>query len=677
MLTVLFVVFALGDTLSWLTRPGYLPPWYGYVLIIAAWLLNRSGRYPAAAGVALAAFPIVNLWQATTEAGADTRDTLSYLVVGVLLASMLLSVRGMLVFSSTLLLGIALLPQVAPAAASVRDIISPLLLVAISAGVAAVWMAHRDRIERDRQAVLRDGEQRLRLALDAARMLSWELDVASGAMRWSRRAPPSAGPEQLGLAGSLADYLQLVHTDDRAAVAEAFARAQDVAGNGLLDVEHRLQPADGQAQWLYVRSQTFFEGEGPGRRAVRAMGVVIDVTDRKRAEEQQQQLEQQLLQAQKMEAVGRLAGGIAHDFNNLLMVIINCSMLPLRDRSLAAGARRHLEAVCHAGESAANLTRQLLAFSRRQVLQPAVVDLDVLVTRMERLLRRIIGEDVTLQTRLAPDLWPIFVDAGQMEQVIVNLAVNSRDAMPRGGRITIETGNTLLDEEYARQHADTRPGEYVLLSFTDDGIGMDAATLSRIFEPFFTTKGPHGTGLGLSTVHGIVRQSGGHVRPHSAPGLGTTFRIYIPRCTAAQAAPAPLRRIPARSRGETVLVVEDSPEVRRLVVDVLAERGQRVLEAADPEEAMQLAARHPGTIDLLVSDLVLPGMSGREMSARLVAGRPTLAVLYMSGYTEDAVVDQPLPEGADFIAKPFTLDQLVRKVEEILARRRSGTPART
>jgi signal transduction histidine kinase/ActR/RegA family two-component response regulator len=675
LLVVMAVVFATADLASWLTRPGYLPPWYGYLLLLAAWLLNRSGRYLLAAGLTVAAFPIATFWQAASQVGADARDTLSYLVIGVLLTSILLSARGIVFFSGICLLGLALLPWVAPVAVpSAADIVSPLALVTIAAALAVVSIVHRDQIERDRQAALRESEERLRLALDAARMQTWELDIPSGALRWSRAASSSLDPPGIALVASFAQYVERVHADDRAAIEAAFRRAQDPTGDGLLDVEHRITTRDGQERWLYVRSQTYFEGEGPAREAVRAVGGVIDVTDRQRAREERLSLEQQLLQAQKMEAVGRLAGGVAHDFNNLLMVIINYCILVLRDGTLGARLRHHVETVRDAGESAANLTRQLLAFSRKQVLQPVVLDLNVLVARMENMLRRIIGEDVDLATRLGTGLWPILADPGQMEQVIVNLAVNSRDAMPGGGRLTIETGNTFLDEEYARRHPETRPGEYILLAVTDDGVGMDPGTLSRIFEPFFSTKGHRGTGLGLSTVQGIVRQSGGHVWPYSEPGRGTTFKVYLPRCTSGEAVPesrpAP---IPAMSKGETVLVVEDSPEVRTLVVDLLTDRGHCVLQAGSPDDAMEIAARHRGAIDLLITDVVMPRMSGHQMAEQLVARRPGLAVLYMSGYTEDAIVHQGvLDPGVDFIAKPFTLDSLARKVEEVLLRRRAG-----
>jgi len=327
--------------------------------------------------------------------------------------------------------------------------------------------------------------------------------------------------------------MERVHADDREAIEAAFRRAQDPTGGGLLDVEHRTVGRDGRERWQYVRSQTFFDGEGPAREPVRAVGGVIDVTERKRAQQEHRHLEEQVLQAQKMEAVGRLAGGVAHDFNNLLTVIINCSILVLGDRALEARLRRLVEAVRNAGESAANLTRQLLAFSRRQVFQPVVLDLNALVTRTERLLRHVIGEDVDRATHLGSGLWPVLADPGQMEQVIVNLAVNSRDAMPGGGRLTIETGNTVLDDEYARRHPETRAGEYVLLAVTDNGAGMDAATLSRVFEPFFTTKGHRGTISASPLCTGSSVRAVATSGRTASPGAGRPSRSTFPAARAA------------------------------------------------------------------------------------------------------------------------------------------------
>jgi PAS domain S-box-containing protein len=401
--------------------------------------------------------------------------------------------------------------------------------------------------------------------------------------------------------------------------------------------------------------------------------VSRDITERKQAEEETARLQAQLLQSQKMEAVGRLAGGVAHDFNNLLTVITAYAELILSRKDLVPDVRESAELISQAGGSAASLTRQLLAFSRKQVLQPKTVDLNALVAAMNRMLERVIGEDVKLDTRLADDLWWVRVDPGQLEQVVMNLAVNARDAMPEGGTVTIETANVVLDEAYARRHADVRAGPYVMLSVSDTGHGMDDSTLRQIFEPFFTTKGQRGTGLGLSTVYGIVKQSGGHLSVFSEPEHGTTFKVYIPR-QVGEAGPEeiPPRPRPSEARGETILVAEDSEAVRRLVRRVLGECGYTVLEARNGEEAARVAAAHPGPIHLLLSDVVMPGANGREAAERIQASRPGTKVLFMSGYTEDAVLTRSVLEaGIAFLEKPFSPAALEDKVREVLA---SGGP---
>jgi PAS domain S-box-containing protein len=384
---------------------------------------------------------------------------------------------------------------------------------------------------------------------------------------------------------------------------------------------------------------------------------------------EQRVLETRLRQSQKMEAVGRLAGGIAHDFNNLLTAITGyCDLL--RDElgpNHAAAADVH--EIRRAGERAAALTRQLLAFSRQQVLDPKVVELNQVVQATERLLARVIGEDVELATRLAPDLGRVKVDPGQMEQVLMNLVVNARDAMPQGGKLTIETQNVELEGGPAVGDTLVPEGRYVLLAVTDTGIGMDAATQAHIFEPFFTTKQQgRGTGLGLATVYGIVKQSGGFVWVYSEPGKGATFKIYLPRVDE----PVQPERAAAEPTGslrgtETVLLVEDEDGVRAVVRQLLERQGYTVLDAADAEAGRALAAGRPGPIHLLVTDVVLRGMSGRDLATRLAAGRPEMRVLYMSGYAADAVVRHgTLEPGLAYIQKPFTPDGLARKVRAIL-----------
>jgi PAS domain S-box-containing protein len=382
-------------------------------------------------------------------------------------------------------------------------------------------------------------------------------------------------------------------------------------------------------------------------------------------------LQAQLLQAQKMEAIGQLAGGVAHDFNNLLTVVSSYSAILLTDLPGDSPARDDVQEIATAADRAAALTRQLLAFSRQQVLQPQVFDLNVVVEGMRRMLGRVVREDVRLQTVLEPSLGAVHADPRQLEQVIVNLAVNARDAMPNGGTLTIETCNVDLDEEETRLHAGMKPGPYVTLSVSDTGLGMDAETQARIFEPFFTTKGPgEGTGLGLATVYGIVQQSGGHVWVYSEPGLGSTFKIYLPVSALSTPARSLRDSPPAVTRGsETVLLVEDEASVRAVARRILERAGYSVVEAKSSSEAVKLFSDHRASIDLLLTDMVMPEMSGRELAERLRAESPSLRAVFMSGYTEDAVLRQGGAghgSNALFIQKPFTTRALTEKLREAL-----------
>jgi hypothetical protein len=389
--------------------------------------------------------------------------------------------------------------------------------------------------------------------------------------------------------------------------------------------------------------------------------LALDVTERRH-------LEAQLRQSQKLEAIGTLAGGVAHDFNNLLTTILGYSELVLQQLDADSPLREEVGEIQRAGERAAGLTHQLLAFSRKQVLAPVVLDLNTAVADMQKMLQRLIGEDVSLAAVLDPNLWCVRADPGQIEQVIVNLVVNARDAMPRGGKVTIETRNIDLDDSYVRVHAYVRPGEHVCLSVSDTGTGMDVQTRSRIFEPFFTTKGPaKGTGLGLSTVYGIVKQSGGSIEVYTEPGRGTSFKVYLPRVFGSEERAAPQARRPAPSGSETVLLVEDEEAVRRLARLVLEKIGYTVLEAGSAEEALSLTADSAHRVDLVLTDSVMPGMSGPELAQRLRTERSNLKVLFMSGYTDDAIVRHGLLDAREaFLQKPFTPDLLARKVREVL-----------
>lgn len=401
------------------------------------------------------------------------------------------------------------------------------------------------------------------------------------------------------------------------------------------------------------------EIEYGGRRA--ELAVLIDITGRR-------QLEDQLRQAQKMEAVGMLAGGVAHDFNNLLTIITGYSQLILNNISDDDPNRHSVEQIMKAGERAAALTKQLLAFSRRQVLQPKVLDLNKLVTGLSAMLQRLIGEDIDLRLALNPDLGRVSADPGQVEQVLMNLVVNARDAMPKGGTLTVETTNRVLDESYAGRHISVKPGSYVMLAVSDNGAGMDQATQARLFEPFFTTKGSgKGTGLGLSTVFGIIKQSGGSVEVYSEPSKGTSVKVYLPRIDQ----PASLETESAAQRAprgsETILVVEDEDMVRTLVRETLEREGYKVMDAADPLDARRIADQFRGHIHLLITDVVMPKVSGRELAVQLTRKRPQMQVLYMSGYTDNAIVNSGvLQKEVAFLQKPFTPAALTQKVREVL-----------
>jgi signal transduction histidine kinase len=396
---------------------------------------------------------------------------------------------------------------------------------------------------------------------------------------------------------------------------------------------------------------------------------VEDLTESERLRTAAERLEQQLRQAQKMEAVGRLAGGVAHDFNNMLTIISGYGGLLLDHPSIFEPLRGYVNEIKNASTRAASLTRQLLAFSRQQVLAPRVLALNAVVANIEKMLKRLIGEDIELVTILGESLWPVKADPGQLEQVLLNLAVNARDAMPSGGVLTIETANVEMDSASAQAHFPLPPGRYVLLAFSDTGIGMDAETQTRIFDPFFTTKEKgKGTGLGLAMVYGIVKQSGGYIWVNSEVGKGTTFKIYLPRTEAEVDVSGPLRSAFEAQQGtETLLLVEDEDAVRALVRNVLREKGYRILEACRGEEALELAEQYGGPIDLLVTDVVMPQMNGRELARRLITLLPQIKVLYISGYADSAVWHQGGPDsGGAFLQKPFSPEALARKVREIL-----------
>ncbi len=425
-------------------------------------------------------------------------------------------------------------------------------------------------------------------------------------------------------------------------------------------IENQFAYPDGGTAWFDLRFVPVPEG---------VFILSLDITERKLAEARRDLLEKQLRQAQRLETIGRLAGGIAHDFNNLLAVIIGHSEFGFKSAPPESPTRRNLREILEAAESAARLTHQLLAFSRRQILQPEPLSLNAVVEASEHMVRRLLGEHIDVVTVLHPDLGAVLADPGQMQQVLLNLVANARDAMAEGGKLTIATGEVDLDETYVSQHAGASPGRHAMLSVTDTGIGMDAETLTHIFDPFFTTKAPgKGTGLGLASVYGIVKQSGGSVWAYSEPDRGTVVKVYLPvtEAEARAAAIAPAAVLPA-AEGETILLVEDHRGVREVACAILEDAGYTVLAAGGPEEALWLCGTHAGPLHLLLTDVVMPSMGGRDLAAHVQERHPSVRVLYMSGYVDDDMLRQgKLERGAAFIDKPFTRAALTGKVRQVL-----------
>jgi PAS domain S-box-containing protein len=449
-----------------------------------------------------------------------------------------------------------------------------------------------------------------------------------------------------------------IHADDRAAVLEAANEARR-SGMGRT-VEYRIRHKDGR--WLTLESTASVVRNRDGE-VEKLVIVNRDITERKK-------LEEQLNRSQKLEAIGRLSGGVAHDFNNLLGLIIGYSEALQEHIPADDPYREAVDEIQNAGKRAAALTQQLLAFSRKQVLEPRILNLNSIITDLEKMLRRLVGENIAIHLLLAPDTGMVKADRSQIEQVILNLVVNARDAMPEGGKLTIETGNWTLDRSTVLRHPYVIPGPYALLKVTDTGCGMDAELQSHIFEPFFTTKEKgKGTGLGLATAYGVIKQSGGYIWVDSEVGKGTTFRIYLPEVNATpEAIPEakPANTLSA-DRG-TILVVEDEPALRKLTRKTLSEAGHKVFEAGDASQALELSRKTAESIDLLLTDVIMPGISGKKLADVLVAERPGINVLYMSGYTDGELATHgALTEGTTILRKPFTRDELLRQVESALA----------
>jgi len=536
-----------------------------------------------------------------------------------------------------------------------------------SGGCGCAWLDDLSDRKQAEQA-LRENEERLRQAVRVSGIGIFDYDHLTDTLYWSPRQREICGldaDEPVTLPG----VYQLIPPEDIDDFLAATQRASDPSGDGLWDVEHRVLRRDGTVRWVKARAQTFFEGEGAERRPARTVGAERDVTDERRRASEWNKLQAQLVQAQKMESVGRLAGGVAHDFNNMLSVILGHAGLLLADLDPASPFRADLEEIDTAARRSADLTRQLLTFARRQSVAPRVLDLNDTIDGMLKMLRRLIGENIEVAWVPGDGLWPVRIDPTQIDQILVNLLVNARDAITGSGRITIETHRVELDDAYCAANAEAIPGQFTQLVVGDDGHGMDKEVLRHAFEPFYTTKRQgKGTGLGLATVYGIVQQNEGFLSVRSELGQGTTFKIHLPRYAEAVATEAPGTPKPSSTDGtETILIVEDDPLVLRLILRLLRGLGYTVLPASTPTEAFNVAEEHTEGIQLLLTDVVMPEMNGRDLAKALTDRLPGLKCLFMSGYTASVVSRRGmLEEGVHFLQKPLLKEQLAVKVREVL-----------
>ncbi len=508
---------------------------------------------------------------------------------------------------------------------------------------------------------LRQTEERQRLAVEAGHLGLWSSDKKTGKTGWSPlfRAILGVGPE---VEASYETYLAAVHPEDRDTVERDVRRGLEEKRQ--FANTHRIVWPDGSIHWLSFRGKAYKDEQ---EQPVRTVGVIRDITEEKTARERLVRTEEQLRQAQKMEGIGRLAGGVAHDFNNLLTAIGGYSRFLLDSLPENDARRDDVLEIMKASERAGALTRQLLTFSRRQVLQPRVLDLNAVLADLEKMLRRIIGEDIDFSFAPGAKLGRVKADPSQIEQAVVNLAVNAKDAMPQGGRLIIETANIELDGSYAAAHPGCAPGSYVMLAVSDTGCGMSEEVKARIFEPFFTTKEQgKGTGLGLATVYGIVKQSQGSIYVYSEPGKGTSFKIYLPRVEDPVTGEFQNPKCRAAKGKETILLVEDDELVHKFAARVLRESGYTILAARGPAEALEICARIKDPIDLMLTDVIMPQMHGYALAERMAPLRPGMKVVFMSGYTEQLAVDPTLPKNVPFLQKPLTADAVLSKIRETL-----------
>jgi two-component system cell cycle sensor histidine kinase/response regulator CckA len=665
---------ALGD-MFWRRTVGttILRGWdaFGVVvcagLIAVSFLLVRAGRYRTGVALYLACTAAVPLTVPFLGAVRYEIAMLAAGIIPVLIAAIAMSYRWVLgVLASILVIGMVEL-LVVPLPPSLATTGFGMLLVVLVSGVLVLVLRHhQSALGRIRLRTMHASEHAARRSEQHYRTL---FETVSDGIFLVRRDEKlieinNAACRQLGYAREELlgmPLAEIVAPEAREHLAEI---QRELFSKGFVRVEGAQQRKDGST---YPVDLTVSMTELDGAHAF--MGVARDITERRRAEADRRRLEDQLQHAVKMESIGRLAGGVAHDFNNLLTVILGNLEIANQRLLLNESVQDLLGEVREAAMSAAGLTRQLLAFSRRQIVEPRLVDLNELIAGMHKMLARLIGEDIELRTLPDPGLATVKIDPGLAEQVLVNLAVNARDAMPRGGVLVIETSTVTLDEEYQRSHPLAEPGAYVRLAISDTGCGMSDEVKSHLFEPFFTTKPRgEGTGLGLATTYGAIRQSNGHIEVYSEVGKGTTFKIYLPaRSETPESLTPPLDPRSVTGGSETILVVEDDERVRNIATQALLNTGYRVLAASDGEAALAIAGKGSEPIHLLLTDVVMPGMNGRQLAERLVQVHPETRILFTSGYTENIIAHHGvLDRGIEFLSKPYTLETLTRRVREIL-----------
>jgi two-component system, cell cycle sensor histidine kinase and response regulator CckA len=524
------------------------------------------------------------------------------------------------------------------------------------------------------ERALQESETRLRQAVRVANIGIFEHEHIKNVIYLSPELRQIYGlaEDEMPLGDSargLASLMNFVHPEDRERLSAVMKQAHNPAGDGQYDVEHRHLRPDGGMRWLITRSQTFFGGQGKARYPVRTVGAVIDITERKQAEEERDRLQAQLNQAQKMESIGRLAGGVAHDFNNMLAVIIGYADLTLDQLEPSHPSFTAIQGIRTAAKRSADLTRQLLGFARKQAVTPRVLNLNDAVAQSLKMLGRLIGENIKLVWMQCLELSPVNIDPAQVDQILANLAANSRDAISGSGRITIRTDNIILDDAFCESRRGFTPGRYVMVEVADDGHGMDAETQRQIFEPFYTTKS-QGTGLGLSTVYGIVKQNSGFIDVMSKVGRGTTIQVFLPPFSGDVPEPRIEHAVePVKAGSATILLVEDEPMVLDLTKMVLESLGHTVLEACTPGEALQVAGTQGHSIQLLITDVVMPEMSGHQLAVQLLRLYPHLKCIFMSGYFDSAGAPAGLVpgEGTHILQKPFLPTELAAAVRNVLA----------